>query len=63
MQPAGRQRVGKLARSTGTEQERKVCCHFGFPWPLDLERPDGRKWESGYSSLEGNQAGSEGKCV
>jgi len=57
------QKVGMLAKSTGTEQEQTVYYHFGFPWPQDLERPDDLKWESGYSSLQGNQAGSEEKCV
>jgi hypothetical protein len=57
------QMVGKLAESTETEQEQTVCCHFGFPWLQDLERPDVLKWESGYSSLQDSQAGFEEKCV
>lgn len=62
-QPVDMQKVGRLAKSTGTELEQTVCCHFGFPWPQDLERPDVLKWESGYSSLRGSQAESEEKCV
>lgn len=56
-------KVGTLAESTGTEQEQTVYCHFGFPWPQDLERLGVLKWESGYSSLQGSQVGSEEKCV
>lgn len=57
------QKVGTLGESTGTEQEQMVYYHCGFPWPQDLERLDVLKWESGYSSLQGSQAGSEATCV
>ena len=46
-----------------TDTQPPTCCHFGFPWPQDWERPDVRRWESGCSSRQGSLAGSEEKCA
>lgn len=53
--------VAQWGRIAGTWPP--TCCHFGFPWPRDWERPDVRRWESGCSSRQGSLAGSEEKCV
>jgi hypothetical protein len=56
-----KQSMTQRSRVSGTLSP--TCCHFGFPWLQDLERPDVLKWESGYSSLQDSQAGFEEKCV